>query len=80
MPTYDYKCEECGEITTKQTTISKRKEVQTCEACGKEAAKHIITSVSFSLDPTDPGFAGTYDKWARDRERSMKAKKNNGYI
>jgi hypothetical protein len=25
------------------------------------------------LDPTDPGFPGNYDKWARDRERKMKA-------
>lgn len=51
MPLYEYKCKDCGTVTTKLVSVSEtedNKEYQDCGHCG-EVAKRIISSTSFEL-------------------------------
>lgn len=48
MPIYEYRCESCGAITEKMQRMSDAPLV-TCEACGLDALKKIISQTSFVL-------------------------------
>ncbi len=68
MPVYNYQCPK-GHVTEAMVSISNRKEPITCKACNSMAS-FIISAPSISLDGTDPGFPGAYDKWARLHENA----------
>jgi len=72
MPVYEYKCTDCGEVNDELRSMFVRDEDGVCPSCGSPTHYRISAPRSM-LDPTDPGFPGNYDKWARDRERKMKA-------
>lgn len=65
---YEYLCSSCGEITTARRKIAERKNSQSCRKCGSKA-EFIISTPHVTFDPADPGFAGNYSKWGRNRER-----------
>jgi putative FmdB family regulatory protein len=56
MPTYEYKCEPCDNITEKQKSFSESNSVEICEKCGGEMKKHFGT---FGIQFKGPGFYKT---------------------
>jgi len=71
----DYCCEKCG--TIQERYIESQVVTVDC-ACGA-IANRIVGTPHVSLDGTDPGFPGAYEKWARVREEHarMKGRRNN---
>lgn len=70
----DFVCDHCGRMFERFIDVSK--EIIDCE-CGKTAHR-VISLPTISLDGTDDGFPGAYDKWARireDRHRKLDSKK-----
>lgn len=53
MPTYAYRCPECGHEFDKVLRISQYKDPQTCPECGHNPAKKLITPVNFNLPGDD---------------------------
>jgi putative FmdB family regulatory protein len=72
MPVYEYKCTSCGEVTDELRSMFVRDQDGTCPSCGG-TTQYRISAPRSMLDPCDPGFPGNYDKWARDRDKKMKA-------
>lgn len=70
MPIYSYRCTD-GHEFEEMSSIANRKEPKECKECGAEAHMFIVPP-KISLDPTDPGFGGTWISWERKREKQMK--------
>jgi len=60
MPSYDYKCNKCGEKFTAFVPISKRDDVK-CSECGSEQVKQLVTTFygGGSSDSGGPSCAGS---------------------
>lgn len=71
MPLFEYKCPQCLYVSEHMSTVSERKKPRNCKKCGSEAS-FITSAPTVSLDGTDPGFPGEYDKWARLHENHGK--------
>ena len=71
----DFECKYCGR-TYERYIDSKITQVD-CE-CGKKADR-IIGMPKVSLDGTDPGFPGAYEKWAKTREQRAEISKRKSY-
>ena len=56
MPTYEYKCEPCGNLVERQKSFSEFDSVENCEKCGLEMKKQIGT---FGIQFKGPGFYKT---------------------
>jgi len=41
MPTYDYKCKDCGHSFEKNVHVAEYKDPQTCPECSGEAVKQV---------------------------------------
>lgn len=51
MPTYEFKCQDCGVIFSKVILISRRSENQIiCDACGSKNVEQLYTSISVKTD------------------------------
>lgn len=72
----DFRCHECGLIT--ERFIDTKENHTKCENCGGVATR-IIAIPTVSLDGTDPGFPGAYEKWANIREQNARIKKKRSY-
>jgi putative FmdB family regulatory protein len=78
MPLYDYRCDNCGDITTKLMSISQREdpEKEPCKKCGKLSLKKevafaaIIDPVRLGVRKTDAGFREVLSKIAEKVPKS----------
>jgi len=63
MPVYEYRCAECGQITTRFESIHSNRKTVKCDKCGKKAVRivslpntdlkeNIRFSVSMGVDPS----------------------------
>lgn len=48
MPTYEYKCTDCGHVWETEQRVSDLP-LTSCPVCGKETAKRLISLTSFVL-------------------------------
>ena len=72
MPSYDYKCEECNNVTSKILSVAKRKEPEEvpCEECGGSVfyafleAPKLVSGVGSIIGKTN-------DDW-KDKLKEMK--------
>ena len=71
----DFRCRSCDE--TFERYIDNNIEQVTCECGG--LADRIIGMPRVSLDGTDPGFPGAYEKWAKTREDNARIKSKRSY-
>lgn len=71
----DFRCHSCGKHT--ERFIDTETNHITC-MCGNVATR-IIGMPRVSLDGTDPGFPGAYDKWARIREDNARIKSKRSW-
>jgi len=49
MPSYDYKCKECGHVFQERHSISKHTPTSTCPECKKTAVQVYITPPVYSI-------------------------------
>jgi len=73
MPTYDYRCSQCGNEFEKFLTISRRHEPseQPCDKCGGEIIMKPATPL-FAYDNIKTGSNGKVDRGFRDRLLDIK--------
>lgn len=71
----DFKCFDCGEV---QERLLDDSITQVGCKCGG-VAKRLMGMPRVSLDGTDPGFPGAYDRWARVREENARIKAKRSY-
>lgn len=57
MPTYDYRCEDCGAVTESTRPMSQRNETPPCPECGSET--HLVL-LSAPVVPWFPGSTRIY--------------------
>lgn len=72
----DYVCEKCG---TAQERFLDGEVVEIDCACGS-IAHRVIGMPRVSLDGTDPGFPGAYEKWAKVREDRARQHAKKSYV
>lgn len=70
MPTYDYRCETCGETWELEQRITEDP-VKDCPACGSPTAKRLITGGNFILKGSG-WYADLYHKPAAGSEAAKK--------
>jgi hypothetical protein len=72
----DFLCERCGieEERYLDSTITQI----VCPECGHTMIR-LIGMPKVSLDGTDPGFPGAYEKWANVREQNARVKSKRSY-
>ena len=46
MPVYEFRCADCGELTTHRCTIAQRPETVVCDRCGEPGATLIVSRAS----------------------------------
>lgn len=72
----DFFCDVCG--AEQERYVSSDTTRVPCK-CGHEA-RRIIGMPRVSLDGTDPGFPGAYDRWATIRENNAAEKRKKSYF
>ncbi len=53
MPTYEYKCEDCNHVQSRDMPMSKMKKTTKCEKCGGKAKKIFSRTAGIVEDGTD---------------------------
>jgi len=77
MPTYAYRCPECGHEFDKILRISQYKDPQTCPECGHSPAKKLITPFNFNLPGDDfPGKNNRIKNQMRKKNERLDKKQN----
>ncbi len=71
MPVYEFRCGECGEITTHWCTIAQRPQTVACEHCGKPGATRIVSQSSVRLSSASK-VAKLDPKYDKMVDRAMK--------
>ena len=72
----DFLCEYCG--VEEERYIDSAVVHVICPECGNTMIR-LIGMPTVSLDGTDPGFPGAYEKWANVREQNRKVKTKRSY-
>ncbi len=76
MPIYEYRCRDCGEITSLLWRSDTTREEMVCRACGEQNLVKVISKVSVhrntssKLDSLDPRYDKMLDKAARSNPLS----------
>ena len=74
---YDYQCNDCGAVVTKNRTIAQMHDDTECPVCTGDCTKVILRACTISLDPISGDFVGATDKWMKHREQQMKKERHN---
>ncbi len=72
----EFRCHECGRAT--ERFIDTKENHIKCPHCGGVAGR-IIGVATVSLDGTDPGFPGAYEKWANTRDQRAALHRKKSY-
>jgi putative FmdB family regulatory protein len=49
MPTYEYQCQRCGEVFSRERRIPDRKKPVKCRGCGSRKSELLLSCCSFAL-------------------------------
>jgi len=72
----DFLCEHCG--VEEERYLDSAVVQLICPQCGNTMIR-LIGMPKVSLDGTDPGFPGAYDRWAAVREQNRAVKTKRSY-
>ncbi len=78
MLIYDFKCQDCGELTEGWASSADTDATIKCEHCGG-TARRIISPIRFKLDGCSGDFPTAYDQWEKKREQKMKQERKASY-
>lgn len=73
---WEYKCQECKEVFTREFLTSEMPHEVKCN-CGGIAARYISNPPRVALDPISGDHPGATRKWEKMRESHMKKEKKN---
>ena len=74
MPTYEYLCDGCHEVSTDLRKVADRSTPMVCPVCDGKA-KFIISTPRITLDGISGDFPTASDRWAKLREQRLKAER-----
>ncbi len=53
MPVYDFRCQECGEVTELFLSVSSEDKKPICQSCGSHNMERMISAPSILRNPVD---------------------------
>ena len=74
MPTYEYRCSDCGEVTDDLRKVDERLDDMVCHACSGKA-KFIISTPQIRLDGCSGDFPTASDRWERIHKQKLVAER-----
>lgn len=74
MPTYEYLCNECHEVSTDLRKVDDRNKEMVCPVCNGKA-EFIVSTPQIRLDGISGDFPTASDRWAKLRESKLKAER-----
>ena len=70
MPTYEYLCDECHEVSTDLRKVVDRSEPMACSVCDG-TARFIVSTPQIMLEGISGDFPGAADRWAKMRKQRV---------
>ena len=74
---YDYQCNDCGAVVTKNRKLADRCNDVECPVCTGDCFQVILRAPIVSLDPISGDFHQATENWVKHREKQMKKEQHN---
>lgn len=74
---YDYKCQSCDAIVTRQRKVAEVYDPVECPRCGEDCKRYISKAPGLAFDPISGDHVIATRKWEKHHEQKLAKEKRN---